>query len=183
MNIATNPVPGPLRRRVRGTRFVAVASLAVLLTSGCVVSEVTHTQNGETVTESVSEAPNTEDIDPCGLDESFLVGLSLDPADLVRGRGASSSPTCTWEEGPYSETSLYYWVEGQTPADPANEVTTLDNGQEVEVFYDSPGMARYILRNDDLTLNVNYSAPASLEPTAPEGVAAVMDQLLLMYGG
>ena len=95
MNIATNPVPGPLRRRVRGTRFVAVASLAVLLSSGCVVSEVTHTQNGETVTESVSEAPNTEDIDPCGLDETFLVGLSLDPADLVRGRGASSSPTCT----------------------------------------------------------------------------------------
>lgn len=146
------------------------------------VSEVTETQNGETVTESVNAAPNSEDVDPCGLDESFLVELSLDPADLVRGRGTSSSPTCTWEEGAYSETSLYYWVEGETPADPANEVTVLDSGRSVEIYYDSPGMARYILRTEDLTLNVNYSAPASLEPTAPEGVAAVMDQLLAIYG-
>lgn len=169
-------------RRVPGAGLLPVTVLAAVVLSGC-VSEITHTRNGQTVTESVDKAPNSEDVDPCGLDESFLVELSVDPADLVRGRGTGSSPTCTWEKSAYSETGLYYWVEGETRADPANELRTLDNGRTVEVFYDSPGMARYILRTEDLTLNVSYSAPASLEPTAPEGVEAVMDRLLVMYGG
>ena len=171
---------GTLRRRERGTGFVAAGLLAVLMTGGCVVSEVTQTRNGQTVTESVSGAPNSEDVDPCGLDESILLDLSVDPADLVRGSG--SAPTCTWEEGPYSETSLYYWVEGATSADPSNDLKVLANGLTVEVFYDYPGMASYILRTDDLTLNVSYSAPETLDPTAPEGVAAVIDQLSSMYG-
>ena len=157
-------------RRVPGAGLLPVTVLAAVVLSGC-VSEITHTRNGQTVTESVDKAPNSEDVDPC------------DPADLVRGRGTGSSPTCTWEKSAYSETGLYYWVEGETRADPANELRTLDNGRTVEVFYDSPGMARYILRTEDLTLNVSYSAPASLEPTAPEGVEAVMDRLLVMYGG
>ncbi|MBB0970245.1 hypothetical protein G6016_15030 [Dietzia aerolata] len=151
------------------------------------VSEVTHTQNGETVTETVNEVPNSEDIDPCGLDESFLRELSIDPADLLRGRGSSASPTCTWEKGPYSEPTLYYWVEGETPANPSNEIRVLDSGVTAEVFVESDVSTRYILRADDLTLNVSYSVDApepgqSLELTAQEGVAATIDQLLQMYG-
>lgn len=165
---------------MRGTWFVPAAALTVLLTGGCVVSEVTHTQNGTTVTESADAVPDSGDIDPCGLDESFLLELSLDPADLVRGSG--SAPTCSWEKGPYSDPSLYYWVEGGTSADPANDLKVLDNGLTVEVFYDSEGLARYILRAEEVTFNVSYSADASLDPSAPEGVTAVMDQLLTVYG-
>ena len=151
------------------------------------VSEVTRTQNGETVTETPNEVPNSGDIDPCGLDESFLRELSVDPADLVRGRGNSSSPTCTWEKGPYSEPTLYYWVDGETPADPSNELRVLDGGVTAEVFVESDVSTRYILRADDLTLNVSYSVDApesgeSLELTAQEGVAATIDRLLQMYG-
>ena len=170
-----------LRRCGRGSGFVAAGLLVALGAGGCVVvSEVTHTRNGQTVTESANEVPNSDDIDPCGLDESLLLDLSVDPADLSRGSG--SAPTCTWEAGPYSETSLYYWVEGETSADPGNEVKVLDNGLTVEVFYESPGMTRYILRTEDLTINVNYSAPETLEPTAPEGVQAVIEQLVALYG-
>ena len=165
---------------MRGPVIAAAGLLALLVTGGCVVSEVTHTRNGQIVTETADEIPSSEDVDPCGLDETLLRELSVDPADLVRGSG--SAPTCTWEEGPYSETGLYYWVEGQTSADPANELKVLDNGLTVEVFYESPGTTRYILRTEGLTLNVNYSAPATLDPAAPEGVAAVIDQLSALYG-
>lgn len=197
VNLRKNPVPeaprspGVPRRRARGTRaapvVVSSALLAAVLGSGCVVSEVTHTQNGETVTETTNEVPNSGDIDPCGLDESFLRELSIDPADLLRGQGSSSSPTCTWEKGPYSEPTLYYWVEGETPANPSNELRVLDSGVTAEVFVESDVSTRYILRADDLTLNVSYSVDApepgqSLELTAQEGVAATIDQLLQMYG-
>lgn len=180
VNAATSPVPRPSRRRGGETGVVTVVSLAVLLTSGCVVSEVTHTRNGETVTESVNEVPDSEDVDPCGLDESLLLDLSVDPADLARGSG--SAPTCTWEKGPYSDPRLYYWVKGATSADPANDLIDLDNGLTAEIYYDSEGLARYILRTDDLTLDVSYSAALPLDPTAPQGVNAVMDGLLLLYG-
>lgn len=142
------------------------------------ISEVTTTRDGETVTEN--DVPNSEDIDPCGLDESVLLDLTIDPADLVRGSG--SRPTCSWETGPYSDPALHYWISGATPVNPANDLKVLDNGLTVEVYYDSERVARYILRMEEHTFDVSYSADLPLDPTAPQAVTAVMDHLLALYG-
>lgn len=168
----------------RSRWFVVVLVITLAGVTGCTVNEVTRTQNGQTLTD-VGDPPRSGDVDPCGLDDSFLRSLSVDPADLSRGSG--EAPTCSWEKNAFTEPRLYYWVEGETAADESNATAIIGDNREVEVFYDSEVLARYILRTDDLTFNVSYSVAApepgeTLDPSAPEGVAEVIEELLRLYG-
>ncbi|MFN3599909.1 MAG: hypothetical protein ACK4UY_00815 [Dietzia sp.] len=148
----------------------------VLVLAGCTVHETSHTVNGTPVVEN--PAPDG-DVDPCDLPQSLLQDLGVDDMPLTRGVG--SAPTCSWEISSFQGPRMYYWVSGPTEPDPINELTPLA-GQQAEIFHESPGLARYIVRLDDHTFDTAYSADISADtPPAPDGAELVISALLSKY--
>lgn len=161
---------------------LGVAVGASILVSGCAVSEVSHTRNGETVDPSESDVPDwVDDVEPCGLDGELLERLGVVDMDLTEGGG--STPTCSWEVNAFTSPRMYYWVKGPSEPDPANEVIEVA-GVEAEIFLENPVDARYIVRTEEFTLDVAYLSDAVESPELPDGptgaelvVASLLEKL------
>ena len=120
------------------------------------------------------------DTDPCDVPRNVLEELGVQ--DMPVQRAAVSRPTCAWEIGAYRDPSMYYWVSGPTEPDHLNDTVVLA-GTRAEIFYESEGLARYIVRLDRHTFDVAYSADTSPDtPTGPEGAGLVVTALLDKYG-
>ncbi|ANY22682.1 hypothetical protein [Gordonia terrae] len=77
---------------------------------------------------------------------------------------------------------MYYWVSGPTQPDDLDDLTEI-GGTQAEIFYESVGLARYIVRLDRHTFDVAYSADTSPDtPSAPDGAGLVISALLDKYG-
>lgn len=156
---------------------LAVCAAVVASAAACSMSERSHTVDGTAVTPN--PAPDNG-IDPCDLPAQLLNELGVRQMPLSRAAGAG--PTCTWELGPYHDPSMYYWISGPTAADNLNEATTIA-GVRAEVFYESEGLSRYIVRLDNHTIDAAYSAGTSADtPSGPDGARLLISGLLTKYG-
>lgn len=160
-----------------GSRRLTLTVAAAFFAMGCAIHETGRAVNGVPVSEQVATGSDT---DPCDVPRNVLEELGVQ--DMPVQRAAVSRPTCAWEIGAYRDPSMYYWVSGPTEPDHLNDTVVLA-GTRAEIFYESEGLARYIVRLDRHTFDVAYSADTSPDtPTGPEGAGLVVTALLDKYG-
>lgn len=166
-------------RRFRLAGIAAFAGAALLL-SGCSVQEVTHTVNGEDVTDA--ERPLAADeVDACtALSDETLEALGLaelEPVELT----TADAPGCDWSGiNNYTTPSLVVWVtEPETPSE-NDEIVTID-GVDVNVWSIAGNSGRYVAYFDDVTLSVNYLG-AELDIDAHDALELAMRDVLAHYG-